>query len=290
MTKGVYRGKQKKKAGHQQPKATPEPINQKYQSDSQTEDGSSAAQHSNKEVDATVQETNWREQCWNWLERRSKALQVIVPSIFSLLILAAIIAQAVIYHRQWKSMQSSLRETQRNREIEYRAYVVVRTATFTPSKDMPGLGLGDITVTEFNSGRTPATGKIQAMLDYRVDSPPEDTPIRLNPNAVRSQIVFAPTVDVNTFVSVWPMTQPPPQVNNSRGSKPPKSSPTPSPVATPAVAVAQKENIYIFGRIDYIDIFGHPHWTKFCLFNIPESQTGWHFCPTYNSTDQENPN
>jgi hypothetical protein len=173
VTKGIHGGKQRKKSGQHKHDAPPEAIQEHNQTNSQTEDSEAAKEKSENTVEGDIKELSKREKVLCWTKKWEALLQVVVPSVLSLLVLVAIIAQAVIYWLQWKSMQDSIAETKHNRQLEYRAYVVVRTVRLTPNVKFPQLG--DITVTEFNSGRTPAEGRIQAMLDYRTDSPPEDT-------------------------------------------------------------------------------------------------------------------
>src|SRR5213593_2525349 len=105
----------KRRQSPRESKAMPETINQEHEPKRQTKDGTQAEEHSKKEVHPDMQKPNWRERHWNWLNKRSSALQVIVPSIFSAMILAAIIIQAAIYQKQWRAMQTSIEETKTSR-------------------------------------------------------------------------------------------------------------------------------------------------------------------------------
>ena len=48
--------------------------------------------------------------------------------------------------------------------------------------------------------------------------------------------------------------------------------------------------LYAFGRVDYSDIFGVPHWTRFCYVFDGEGDTlsKWEACPRHNDTDKDN--
>ena len=41
---------------------------------------------------------------------------------------------------------------------------------------------------------------------------------------------------------------------------------------------------YIYGKIDYTDVFGRPHTTKFCSY-VRQDLQSLVMCPTYNDAD-----
>src|SRR5437870_11328674 len=127
MTKGVYGGKQKRKTKRDKAKTAPKTVDQKQQPESHTEGSSSAAKQPESEIYQTMKKPNRREKCWNWLNRRSSSLQVILPSVFSTLVLGAIIIQAVIYYKQWQAMQGTLAEMRTSRELENRAWIGMKS-------------------------------------------------------------------------------------------------------------------------------------------------------------------
>jgi hypothetical protein len=216
--------------------------------------------------------------------------------ILSILMLAAIIAQAVIFDFQWSAMQTAIDESKRTRELEYRAYVAAKGVTFTARPDNPAYG--EIRVVTTNSGRTPGIGKMKVNFDQRANPLPEDTVIN-EPDQVGSKIVFTPSVEYETAVGVMGnkiadllMEA---QGNGSTTVKPQsKSQPVPDKLSpAPAVPSLIPPNVrpanaytgtYVYGIIEYRDIFEKQHWTKFCFFNAPGTNK-WISCPTFNDSN-----
>jgi hypothetical protein len=289
MTKGVHSGKQEKKAARHQTHAKPELIEEKDESERKAEDTTRTTEQTQTKIETEpprrTEKKSRRERFLEWANKWSNVLLVVVPSVFSFLVLAAILLQAYIYEKQWNSMQASIDETRRNREIEYRAYVVVKSAGIVPQQNLP---LGAITITTFNSGRTPGVGKIKAIFRPLKDSPPEDFPVEINEE--QSRIIFAPLVDVSTRVSLIPVEQPNSIPSPSTAQPKPKTSPPPAPPAAPAIpadmqiAAPDRWEYYVFGYIEYTDIFYKTHWTKFCVYNVPGTPH-WTYCPTFNDAN-----
>jgi|GEM_PF-1407628 len=291
MTKGVHSGKQAKTTHRHQSDATSEPIQKKDDPERQAIDTTGDENHAQNKAEAEtikpprqVKEQNRRERILGWANKWSSILLIVVPGVFNFLVLGAILLQAYIYEKQWNSMQASIEETKRNRELEYRAYVVVKGAGVVPQPNLP---LGRIIVTTFNSGRTPGVGKIKAVLRFLKDSPPEDFPVDIAEE--QSRIMFAPLVDINTPVSLLPIEQPSPSPSPETGHAKAKTSPSPAPptVALPADmqgAAPDRYEFYVFGYIEYIDIFQKTHWTKFCVYNVPGTDR-WTYCPTFNDAN-----
>lgn len=46
------------------------------------------------------------------------------------------------------------------------------------------------------------------------------------------------------------------------------------------------KDLYVYGRIEYSDVFHQRHWTNFCLIQAPALH-GYRWCTDYNSADQE---
>jgi len=47
---------------------------------------------------------------------------------------------------------------------------------------------------------------------------------------------------------------------------------------------AGTQRIYVYGRIEYDDVFGIHHWATFCQFYLASG--AYTFCPNYNETDR----
>jgi hypothetical protein len=226
-------------------------------------------------------------QVLNWFRSKEKPAAIWIPVLLSAVSLIIAWTYSRYEKSQWESMQASNEEVRRNRELEYRAYVTVKTVRFVPRTDIPQFG--DIIVTEFNSGRTPGTGKIVGTMSILAEPPADNAP--LPQPEFQSTIVFAPLVDVNTPVGMFPVRQstdtplPASQQRQPERSRPDKAKPQ-APVKEEGVNILEGKKIYIYGRIDYTDIFRKTRWTKFCFVNTPGTEA-WSFCPTYNATDQQ---
>lgn len=221
-------------------------------------------------------------------ERQFRKRITILSIVFSGLLLVATSIYTWFAAGQWDVMNDSLKEAKRGSELEYRAYVGVKSVRFIARPNDPATG--DIIVTSFNSGRTAGVGTIRGILRVLQESPPEDYPIPA-PTTPSSKAVFSPGAEVVINLGAFPTenARPPassnPPTNEARSQKPtPTPIPTPTPVPTPILEEAPIM-IYILGKIEYTDSFRHPRWTKFCFRNIPGT-ADWKFCPTFNDTDQ----
>lgn len=108
MTKGVYGGKQRKKAKRHKTEALPKALDHSHQPDLNTEDSDSREHRAHNEVEPPMKHPNRRDRVLAWTDTWNSVLQVIVPSAFSLLLLIVIIVQAVIYWKQAKIMDKGL--------------------------------------------------------------------------------------------------------------------------------------------------------------------------------------
>ncbi len=188
---------------------------------------------------------------------------------------------------QWSSMEKALGETKRNRELEYRAYVGTKGIVCPVRADNPAWC--DVIVISTNSGRTPGlSGKFKYAIEHRETPPPDDT-ILNQPDLPGSKIVFAPLTDTQTTIGLIgtrmadTLVSPPSGPTMER--EPKKKTPgAPAPVVPsliPPQSLHFSSGYYVFGVIEYNDIFGKQHWTKFCYFNTPGT-SGWINCPTFN--------
>jgi hypothetical protein len=217
-------------------------------------------------------------------------LQEWSPTILNVLVVAALIFHGVQFNRQWQAMQDSIAETQKTRELEYRAYVGAKGAVFVTRKDNPAWG--DVVLVSVNTGRTPGReGKLRPVLEHRDAPPPDDTVIN-QPAHAGSKIVFTPSIDFQTSAGQIPTQLADILVNQAVApvSKPstvqPVAKPLPAPIASlnPPKGIEFGEGHYLYGIIDYVDIFDKPHSTKFCFFIAPGSST-FIQCPTFNSAN-----
>jgi hypothetical protein len=46
----------------------------------------------------------------------------------------------------------------------------------------------------------------------------------------------------------------------------------------------EEKRVYSYGRVNYADIFGRPHWTTFCTY-MARDGSAMTYCPEYNNTD-----
>lgn len=182
-------------------------------------------------------------------------------------------------------------ETRNTRALENRAYIVARTVRLE-AVTFPDAN--DVLIVCVNAGRTPGrNGNIEAVLERRQASPPEDTVI--NPTeGKKSRILFGPGVEVNHRVAFMNIVQPPgsapPQLSaeptnpdKAKGSAP-SSNQSPDPTPTPAARDNDKRLWYLYGVVQYEDIFGNTHKTRFCFENVPFTPS-WAYCPTFNDAD-----
>jgi hypothetical protein len=183
-----------------------------------------------------------------------------------------------------------LEETRLNRELEYRAFVVVKGTVFTPNPQNPAYG--DLFIVCINTGRTPAlNGKILVGgIEPRESAIPEETTIN-QPDKPPSMNIFAPQIDRVQQIGLIGTGEADKLVQQAATGKPPSTNPTPAPAPTPSLVMPSVENragkqIYAYGIVTYDDIFGKHHWTKFCFLNTPGT-ADWHICPTFNGTDTD---
>lgn len=186
----------------------------------------------------------------------------------------------VVYGAQWWQA----RET---RELENRAYVVVKSVGLRQAVDNPGMS--DIVVTLTNTGRTPGlNGTTQARLDPRETPIPDDAgfpPLDTTP----SKTVLAPQIEVELTLGPVMNRQGEQAKAQEQAAQVAASQKAASSVsATPSLPQLSSPQpktvkfIYVYGVISYEDVFGRPHQTRYCYFNIPGTP-GWNGCPAFNS-------
>jgi hypothetical protein len=208
---------------------------------------------------------------------------VILSSVTA--ILTALMVITLIYHglqfeRQWNAMRDSISETKRSRELEYRAYVGVKSVYISPQ--FSNAAEGKAMIVYSNTGRTPAFNTT-----IRVDHSMRETPIPEDTSFPAADIqlskaIMMPLTDMFVDAGVIPImvvaTGPvtTPAVPKIIQTEPfPSSSPT-------ATNKMFKGQWYVYGVIEYDDIFGQHHRTKFCSYNV-WGQSVFFPCPGYNT-------
>jgi hypothetical protein len=204
----------------------------------------------------------------HWL---SNFLQVVVIII--------LVFHGYLLNRHWQAMTDSIDETKRNRELEYRAYVGMKSVKLVPRTNNPVIG--DIIVAIANTGRTPAKiTRVQAQLRDR-ESPIPDNPVYDTGDGFPSTAVLAPQVDIE--ISIAPIaTSEADKVLAARNQQANKSQIALTNVPPPIIVTSKK--FYAYGLIEYTDIFGKPHSTKFCVVNTPGTGS-WVSCSNYNDAN-----
>lgn len=185
------------------------------------------------------------------------------------------------------------RETQETRELEFRAYVAAKTALFVARQDNPAYG--DVLLLTVNTGRTPAkNATLRRVLEMR-DSPPPDSLIFNPSERLGSQLIYVPSLDLQTKVGSLPtgiadqlinQAGKPTSSSNVRASASP-SSPNATgstPSLVPPKSIEFGKGAYLYGIIDYKDIFDASHKTQFCFYLAAGAQDFIN-CPNFNYSD-----
>jgi hypothetical protein len=174
---------------------------------------------------------------WPNLTERTKFF---TTNLFNLMVAFAVIAQVIIYRQQWHVMQEGLKETRISREIENAAFVGVKDHLI----ESPPLHIGSnkIDIGLVNSGRTPAFN-VTTIQDQSI------SPI--------GPVQFIPTLPVS--VAMVPGTILSPTVSTGVAF-------FVSLTEEQVTAITERKLfLYVWGIVNYADIFGHKHWTRFCM-------------------------
>jgi hypothetical protein len=204
---------------------------------------------------------------------------------YSQIVLSALTFFAlVVMTFQWGEMREA-------RKLEYRAYASVKAVALEPNPMNPSEGMLIITFT--NTGRTPGLNAThKASIDIRENDIREEEASFKPTDKPGSKIVLAPQIDINVTVTVLPTNLPPQPINEAtkntgsqngkgkRGQEKPITPPVQNP--SPPQIVNSAKKIYVWGIIEYDDIFGEHHQTRYCFWNIPGTAS-WNHAATYNS-------
>lgn len=168
-----------------------------------------------------------------FVSEHSARIKFAAETGLSLLVLVVIIVQACIYYQQAQSMQNTLKEMRISRELENRAWVGLQGIEL---KSVPGEGIDLIGIC-LNAGTTPAVITIEYKGEMLKQSPPDDA--NLGPfERQGSRFAVFPNSPVRMRLATVP--------------------------GIPLPDTKRKESWYLYGRLMYSDVFGHPHITRFC--------------------------
>ncbi|MFN0108589.1 MAG: hypothetical protein ACKVZH_07010 [Blastocatellia bacterium] len=177
-------------------------------------------------------------------------------------------------------------ETREARRLEYRAYIAVKGVALVPRPDDPQTS--DLIVRYTNTGRTPGlNGIIKTNLESR-ETPLSDNPSYESRDVFRSKLVLSSQIDIQTMIA----SQTVDNTSNLAASFGKQGSPVNSSLPTkqippdvpPVKVIVQTKKYYVYGLIEYEDIFGQAHWTKFCYVNTPGTKD-WINCAGYNDAN-----
>jgi hypothetical protein len=180
-------------------------------------------------------------------------------------------------------MERSITETKSSRELEYRAYVAVKKAEMVSHGT--GSVLQDVVVTYTNTGRTPAMNcTMFGTMEYS-PIPIDDVPLPSPEDSVISRMVVAP---MGEFTLVTGSLKAP-QLDSAQklGRTPAEGLAPRSPAQTRNFESHENQlsgYFYTRGVIEYDDIFGKHHSTRFCFFN-PPGTSDWYGCAHGNTFD-----
>lgn len=226
--------------------------------------------------------------------RQFRKINMILMLVFTGALVLVNIIYAYFAGGQWTAMGDSLKETRINRELEYRAYVGAKGAVFKQRTDNPAFA--DVIMVSVNTGRTPVLNgaKITHLVEPRNEPPPDDT-IMKDTGQTGSKIAYIPQIEYTTFMGVVPtgvadilIARAQAAANVAPAPEPtPKGSPTPATI-TPSLNLPEAPKFgvgyYLYGTIDYKDIFEKPHRTRFCFFIAPKT-SAFSLCPTFNDSN-----
>jgi hypothetical protein len=170
--------------------------------------------------------------------------------------------QLNVIAEQGRLMNAALEETKRTREIENAAYLFATHAILESPVES---GKYPVTNLEFeNTGRTPALhtriNALSAFFEKRSMVEEGELPPATIPLPYPSEGVFPPGGKVPGKVS-------PPNLSKDN-----------------LIEASQAGfTLYVWGTIDYEDIFGKPHRTEFCFANQSNDVTTFTVCSRHNS-------
>lgn len=160
-----------------------------------------------------------------------------------------------------KATQESVVQSKATTQLDQRAWVSNETISGRPELDKPFR----IAIKIKNTGKTFAK-KVKVVTVCKTSGgPPDFSAIerRENFDGILSVALLAPNGDAESTV------------NPSKGAK--------IPQADLDKIEAKPHRLFVFGQIDYQDIFGRSHWNKFCYVYAGEGV--WHIYDQHNDAD-----
>jgi len=202
----------------------------------------------------------------------TERLKFFVTTLWVLVTAFAVIAQAIIYRKQWQIMQQQweamnegLRETRISRELENRPWLMVIALNLARPLKVGEPPIAALTL--MNKGNTPAIGvRIRSTLEIRDIPVPNPAP----PVAVFGNIsvpIIAPHSEAASFV-------------------PRRAALSQAELNDIGAMPRSRKQIYIWGVLEYRDVFGKPHNTGYC-FVYQFDSTHFAACEHSNYMDQE---
>jgi hypothetical protein len=173
---------------------------------------------------------------YNYVTKDSARLQFWVGFMFSFTALVVIVVQSMIYVQQWENMRDTLNELRTTRELENRAWVGVKNMEIVPSAQ----GGTEVVATFVNSGNSPAIVEVRFRGEELEESPPDNAEF--------------PEMSKGSTLALFPNVESPSRVTTFEGNLAPFIEDPKNP----------NHAWYLYGRLDYTDIFGKRRVTKFC--------------------------
>jgi hypothetical protein len=175
---------------------------------------------------------------------------------FTGIIAVATVVYALVSIRQLTIMDRQLEQSR----LDQRAWVGPVEALMPKSAESPEPHLG---VKIMNSGKTPARKLRSQISTQYLPAGAEFVPIYKDVSMKPSISVIQPGMRINllSLATLGIMTRQ--EMDGVR---------------------AGRNILYLYGLLTYEDIFGRPHWTKFCLY-LQKDLTGFSVCDIYNDAN-----
>jgi hypothetical protein len=170
-----------------------------------------------------------------------------------------------------QTAQDAVKLTENQSMLDQRAWVAFTVVNGTPQVNQPFI----VRVTAQNSGKTFAKKLRTSVVFQAGDAGTKpDYSHELNPkNAFQSATLLAPNASYETTSIV-----------TGEGSNPYHPNLTADQLDKVKTG---KTVVFIFGRLDYVDIFKNPHWTTFC--DYLDQDLTWEGCDEHNDADENQP-
>ena len=271
MSQKRHKTGQGRNASHKQSESLPDArkSSESSQAEQQTEPDGQAKTTSRDDAESRFPLK--RDRVAAWLKRWNVLLQLLIPGILSLAVLAVIVVQAIIYGRQAKLMSAGIQESVQTREIQNRAYVNLNVIHF----DKPLSEKHNLTLFyQFeNSGSTPALN-VQATVYQGVYKVGDWETMEWDKNMSDQSL---PALKQAGYVFDETAVLP---------SRMPFKGESPITWDGDLLRGYPVRRYHLFGTVEYCDIFGKRWKVEFCFYNSFDSSVEFTFCPIRNSYSQ----